>query len=62
LQYGIGVEPSDTAALAGGKRHHAWQTLCERLAGAVTLLTESIRVVMEARTAHGVCLNRINGS
>jgi hypothetical protein len=33
LQYGLGLEPENQAALDAGNRHHAWKALAERVAG-----------------------------
>ncbi|MGB2610087.1 MAG: hypothetical protein WBC80_14010 [Isosphaeraceae bacterium] len=38
LQYGLGLEPENRAALAAGERHHARKAVAERVAsGSITL-------------------------
>jgi len=38
LQYGMGIEPSNQAAMAAGKRHHARKAVAERVASGSILL------------------------
>jgi hypothetical protein len=33
LEYGLKLAPSNRTALAGGKRHHWWKAIAERIAG-----------------------------
>ncbi len=33
LQYGLGLQPGNRAALDAGKRHHWWKAVAERIAG-----------------------------
>jgi len=33
LQYGLGLDPANRAALAAGNRHHWWKAMAERIAG-----------------------------
>jgi PD-(D/E)XK nuclease superfamily len=38
LQYGLGLEPENQAALDAGNRHHALKAIAERIAGGSILL------------------------
>lgn len=33
LEFGLGLEPENRAALYAGTRHHAWKAVAERIAG-----------------------------
>jgi hypothetical protein len=45
LQYGLGLEPENRAALAAGARHHARKAMAERVAGGALLLARLLVAV-----------------
>jgi hypothetical protein len=45
LQYGLGLEPENRAALDAGNRHHARKAVAERVAGGVITLGRVLAVV-----------------
>lgn len=45
LQYGLGLEPDNRAALAAGERHHARKEVAERVAGGSITLGRILAVL-----------------
>jgi hypothetical protein len=45
LEYGLGLEPANRAALAAGKRHHARRAVAERVAGGSIMLGRFLVII-----------------
>jgi hypothetical protein len=45
LEYGLGLEPENQAALDAGDRHHTWKAAAERIAGGSIMLGRFMAVL-----------------